>query len=162
MLRIGRIAAALLVLAVFATSALAGGTTKASRKSKMKFFDAASQGVEFIGYSRSIVLTPEQQKVRARALGGIPAPCCSKFSAETCCCPCNLAKSVWGLSHYLIARQGAGATEVAENVRGWIAFANGNPKGPSGNTCDTAGGCARPISEDGCGGMDERNLTGVR
>jgi len=159
MLRTRWIAAALLVLAGLAPSALAGA---AKAKSRIRFFDAASQGVEFIGYSRSIVLSPEQQKVRALALGSIPAPCCSKFSAETCCCPCNLAKSVWGLSHYLIANKGAGAAEVSENVRNWIAFASASPKGPSGTACDTAGGCTRPISQDGCGGMNERDMTAVR
>jgi hypothetical protein len=159
MLRIRWIAAAILVLAGLAPSVLVGA---ARGKPRIQFFDAASQGVEFIGYSRSIVLSPEQQKVRARALGSIPAPCCSKFSAETCCCPCNLAKSVWGLSHYLIAKKGAGAAEVSESVRGWIAFASASPNGPSGTTCDSAGGCARPISQDGCGGMNERDMTAVR
>jgi hypothetical protein len=159
MLRTRWIAAALLVPMLLAPIALAAS---AKPKARVRFFDAASQGVEFIGYSRSIALTPEQQKVRAQALENIPAPCCSKFSAETCCCPCNLAKSVWGLSHYLIAKKGAGAAEVSANVRDWIAFASASPKGPSGTTCDTAGGCARPISQDGCGGMNERDMTAVR
>src|SRR5215470_6804111 len=88
------------------------GAAKAAPAQKARFFDAPSQAAEFIGYNRSIDLSPAQKKLRERALSGIPAPCCEKFSAATCCCPCNLAKSVWGLSNYMIAREDANLPQI--------------------------------------------------
>lgn len=128
--------------------------------SAMKFFDAPSQAAEFIGYSRGIALTPAQAKVREKALRAMSAPCCKDFPLATCCCSCNLAKSAWGLANYMIARQGATAAEVKTAVAGWLAFVN--PDGFSGDSCNTAGGCARRFSHNGCGGMDERNLLAAR
>jgi hypothetical protein len=133
-------------------------SSRASRS--VKFFDAPSQAAEFIGYSRSISLTPAQKIVREKALRAMPAPCCKEFPLATCCCPCNLAKSAWGLSNYLIARKGATAGQVKEAVGGWLAFVN--PNGFSGDACDSAGGCARRFAHNGCGGMDERNLLTAR
>ena len=122
--------------------------------------DAASQSAEFIGYNRSIVLTAAQRRVRDKALSAIPAACCSKFSAATCCCPCNLAKSVWGLSNVMIARERATVAEVQAAARQWLTFVNG--RGFTGDVCDTPGGCGRNFSNNGCGGMDERNLLAAR
>jgi hypothetical protein len=124
------------------------------------FFDAASQSAEFIGYSRSITLTAEQKQIRDKALGSMPAACCDKFSQATCCCPCNLAKTVWGLSNYLIARKNADAAQVQKSVKDWLKFVN--PKGFTGDICDSAGGCGKSFSNDGCGGMDERDLRNAR
>ncbi len=70
---------------------------------------------------------------------------------RTCCCPCNLAKSAWGLSRYLIAKKGYSASEVRSAVVGWLAFIN--PKGFTGNAC-FKGGCKRTFPQNGCGGMD--------
>jgi len=126
----------------------------------MKFFDAPSQAAEFIGYSRSITLTPAQQKVREKALRAMAAPCCKEFPLATCCCPCNLAKSAWGLANYLVARKSATADQVTDAVGGWLAFVN--PNGFTGDACDSAGGCARRFAHNGCGGMDERNLLTAR
>lgn len=109
----------------------------------------------YIAYYKSIPLTPEQEKVKAEALETIPAPCCKDFSIATCCCPCNLAKSVWGLAHYLIAVRGQGAGEVRKAARRWLTAAN--PAGSAGDACD-AGRCALPSHEDGCGGMDDRKV----
>ena len=124
------------------------------------FVDSASQTAEFIGYNRSIALNPDQKNLRDRALSALAAPCCSKFSAATCCCPCNLAKSIWGLSNYLIVERRAAEKEIQESVRAWLAFVG--PKGFSGDVCDTAGGCGRTFSGNGCGGMNEKNLTAAR
>ncbi len=135
----------------------AAGTRRAA---PIRFFDAPSQAAEFIGYSRSIALTPPQQRLKERVLGAIPAPCCKDYSVATCCCPCNLAKAVWGLSNFLIARQHASAAELEKAVGGWLRFVN--PKGFSGDACDTAGGCARAFSANGCGGMDETSLLAAR
>lgn len=127
---------------------------------RTQFFEAASQAAEFIGYSRSIELTAAQRTLRDRALSSIPAACCEKFSAATCCCPCNLARSVWGLTNYLIVRQGADVPGIRRAVRDWLDFVN--PRGFSGDACDTGGGCNRRFSNNGCGGMDERNLQAAR
>lgn len=54
----------------------------------------------------------------------------------------------------------AAVPELQGAVRGWMKFVN--PKGFSGDVCDTAGGCGRSFSANGCGGMDERNLTAAR
>src|SRR6266508_6887348 len=93
-----------------------------SAAAPIRFFDAPSQAAEFIGYSRSITLTPAQKTLRDKALAAMPAACCDKFSQATCCCPCNLAKTVWGLSNYLIVRQHATIPEIQTAVRGWLKF----------------------------------------
>ena len=111
--------------------------------------------MEFIGYNSSIELTPDQEKVKKEALDAVPAPCCNDNTANTCCCPCNLAKTIWGLSHYLIARQGCDVEQVKETVRRWIVFIN--PHGFSGDVCYT-GGCGRAFSRNGCGGMSEDEI----
>jgi hypothetical protein len=130
-----------------------------AQSESVKFFDVPSQAAEFIGYSRSIRLTAEQLKTWDAALGSMAAPCCKDFPLSTCCCPCNLAKSSWGLANFLIARRGASAEQVRESVAGWLAFVN--PAGFSGDVC-VSGGCARRLSHGGCGGMDERNLLAAR
>ncbi len=50
---------------------------------------------QYIDYWNAIPLTADQQRVKAEALDAIKAPCCSEYTMATCCCPCNLAKSVW-------------------------------------------------------------------
>ncbi len=122
----------------------------------IRFRDAGSQTAQFIGYTRSITLTPEQQERKNRVLGSIPAPCCKDYSVATCCCPCNLAKSVWGLSNYLIAKKNMTDAELTRSVKGWLRFINA--KGFSGDVCYSSGGCSRPFTANGCGGMDEKKL----
>lgn len=126
----------------------------------IRFFDAPSQTAEFIGYSRSITLSPAQQKVRENALSSMAAPCCKEYPLATCCCPCNLAKSAWGLANYMVARKGATAQQVRKAVNDWFAFVN--PSGFSGEACNTASGCSRRFAQNGCGGMDEKNLLTAR
>ena len=94
-------------------------------------------------------------RVKRRALSRIKAPCCSDNSAYTCCCPCNMAKTWWGLAHHLIADEGLGAQEVGAAVESWIDFIG--PQGFSGNACYT-GGCPRPFHRNGCGGMDHNRV----
>ena len=105
----------------------------------------------FIAYYQSIPLTPEQELVKVEALASIPAPCCSNNPLATCCCPCNMAKAAWGLSAWLISEKGYSVVQVRQAARDWLAAAN--PGGFSGDACYN-GGCARPIRENGCGGMD--------
>jgi hypothetical protein len=119
------------------------------------FENVDGQSREFIEWYRTIKLTPAQEAVKKAALEALPAPCCSDNSAYTCCCECNVSRTVWGLSHYMIAKQDAGVEQVREKVREWIAFVN--PKGYSGKSCYN-GGCARKFSNDGCGGMNADRL----
>lgn len=123
--------------------------------SPIEFTDVKAHTREFMGYYEAIEITPEQEQVKRQALTAIKAPCCSDNTAYTCCCPCNMAKTWWGLANHLIANEGYGADEVQAAVEGWIEFIN--PKGFSGEACYT-GGCARPFHRDGCGGMDQRNV----
>ncbi len=102
-----------------------------------------------------IRLSPAQEAIKKAALEPIPAPCCSDNSAYTCCCSCNISRTIWGLSQYMIARQNASAEQVRAKVREWIAFVN--PNGFSGTAC-YQGGCPRPFREGGCGGMNENDL----
>ena len=81
----------------------------------------------------------------------IPAACCADNSAYTCCCPCNLSRTVWGLSAWLITERGADADTVRSEVERWYAAVNEGEF--PGNTCYTAGGCGKPFAEGGCGGM---------
>jgi hypothetical protein len=137
-----------LLLAAAALSPLAA----AAPQPEVRFTDVQRDTATFMGYSRTITLTAAQEAVKKTALEALPAPCCSDNSAYTCCCPCNLAKTVWGLANYLIARQHAGAAETRAAVNEWVRFVN--PAGYPGNTC-YQGGCARPFAKAGCGGMSE-------
>lgn len=116
------------------------------------FRDVPARAKEFMGYQRSITLTPEQQKVKDRALSAIPAPCCKDYSIRTCCCPCNLARTVWGLAHYAIAKRGYDEAQLKGVVQEWLRAVNAS--GFSGSACHR-GRCGRPFEADGCGGMDE-------
>lgn len=119
------------------------------------FKDAEQQSRQFIEWHRTIKLNPEQEAVKKAALDALPANCCRNSSAYTCCCQCNISRTIWGLSHYMIAKQGATAERVREKVQEWIRFTN--PNGYSGQACYT-GGCGRPFVQDGCGGMDAGQL----
>ena len=82
----------------------------------------------------------------------MPAPCCADNTMATCCCPCNMAKAVWGYSAWLIVEKGYDADQLEKEVRRWLADAN--PNGWSGEAC-YKGGCSRSFDQDGCGGMVE-------
>jgi hypothetical protein len=119
------------------------------------FKDVAVQSRQFIEWHSTIKLTPEQEAVKKAALEALPAPCCSDNTAYTCCCQCNVSRTVWGLSQYMIAKQDATAEQVREKVRAWVKFVN--PAGFSGKSCYN-GGCARKFGNDGCGGMSAGHL----
>lgn len=129
--------------------------TARSQAAEIHFHDTERQSREFMGWYEKIQLTAAQERVKKAALEALPAPCCSDNSAYTCCCPCNLSRTIWGLSQYMIARQGASAEQVRSKVKEWIAFIN--PAGFSGKTCYTRG-CSRPFHRDGCGGMRADHL----
>lgn len=119
------------------------------------FQDAERQSRQFIQWYKTIKLNPKQEAVKKAALGTMRASCCRESSAYTCCCPCNLSRTIWGLSHYMIAREGATAQRVREKVREWIRFLN--PSGFRGQACYN-GRCERRFAEDGCGGMNADRL----
>jgi hypothetical protein len=122
---------------------------------RLKFDDVERQSREFIGYYHSIHLTPDQEETKAEALNGRPAACCRDSNARTCCCECNLSKTVWGLTNLAIARHHANADQVHEVVDAWLVFVN--PGGYDGKTC-YRGGCALPGDQKGCGGMSEDEI----
>jgi len=132
-------------------SAAGGGTGHDA----VTFTDARAQTEEFLRYEREIQLTPAQEKVKRDALLPLPAPCCSENSAYTCCCPCNLSRSVWGLSAYLIAEHDYDAAAVRAKVEEWLRYIA--PDGHSGTACSERG-CGRPFARDGCGGMSPDHL----
>jgi hypothetical protein len=138
----------LAVGAVFGLGAVAVAATPPG--SDLQFTDVEKQSRQFIEWERTLKLTPEQEAIKREALSAIPAPCCSDNSAYTCCCPCNMAKTIWGLSEHLIVDRGYNADQVRKKAREWIAFIN--PKGFSGDVCYT-GGCGRSFAANGCGGM---------
>lgn len=149
-----------LSLIVYGKGALSGKAAaperaQASGNSAVRFTDAHRQAAEFISYDDSIVLNPDQKKVTDEALSSIPAPCCAQYSIATCCCPCNLAKSTWGLSKSLIANQHANATQVRAAASAWLQFTN--PEGYTGDACFTKG-CNRSFERNGCGGMDDQHI----
>jgi hypothetical protein len=123
--------------------------------SEVVFENVEAQSRQFIGWYQTIPLNAAQEAIKKEALEALPAVCCSSNSAYTCCCECNISRTVWGLSHYLIAKQGADAAAVRDKVQQWIRFVS--PEGHSGESCYN-GGCARTFSNDGCGGMDADHL----
>lgn len=127
----------------------------ASRSEDIVFADPRQQAAEFIAKYHSIELSMRQEEMKQEALSTIPAPCCASFSIATCCCPCNLAKAVWGLSHHLIAERGYDVPRVRETVQRWLRLTN--EAGYRGDACYT-GGCNRSFEHDGCGGMDENRI----
>jgi len=143
---------ALAVLAALSLVPLLAGGALAAELAPA-FTDAQRQAAEFLGYSKSIRLTPEQEAVKTKALAGLKAPCCDDNGLDTCCCPCNLAKTAWGLAAYLVREKHYDADQVRAKVAEWLAFVN--PGGFTGDACYQPGGCARPISANGCGGMHE-------
>lgn len=122
---------------------------------KLRFTDVATQAREFIGYNSSIRLTAEQEAIKREVLEAMPAACCRDSNAYTCCCTCNLSKSVWGLSNYVLTTHHASADQLREVVAAWKEFTN--PAGYSGSSC-YSGGCTLPFRKNGCGGMSESDL----
>ena len=131
----------------------AGAATEPAKRPS--FDDVKARTTEFIGWSSSIRLTPEQEKTKRQALGSIPAPCCKEYSIATCCCPCNLAKTVWGLANHAIARLDYDAAETRALVLEWMQATN--PAGYSGDSCHR-GGCPKRFSANGCGGMKQDSV----
>jgi len=143
------------IAAVLAAPGAGIGTAHASRHAPLVFSDVEAQTRTFIGYYHTIHLTREQELLKARALNAIPAPCCSDKPMRTCCCDCNLAKAVWGMSNYAVAELGYTEAQLRDKVVEWLAFIN--PGGFTGNSCYT-GRCGMAFDNNGCGGMQESQL----
>jgi hypothetical protein len=133
-----------------------GAAAEAASTRAIQFTNAQRQAAEFIRADSAIPLTAAQQKTMKDALSAMPAPCCADYSMATCCCPCNLAKSAWGLSKILIVKHRQSAEQVRRAVAEWMRFIN--PGGFSGDVCFSPGGCNRPFDHNGCGGMKETEL----
>jgi hypothetical protein len=140
------------VVAISEASTGDGGTAESAT---LTFEGSRAEAERFMVYHRSIHLNAEQEAVKREALEAIPAPCCSNFSAATCCCECNLTRTIWGLSAFLIAEKGFTAEQVRDAVNAWIQAVNSS--GFSGDAC-YKGGCGRPFEAGGCGGMHESQL----
>lgn len=149
----GVLVVAVIVYGMRPRSDVKSASTSVRASGAVTFVDARRQAAEFIAYDGSIALTPAQKQIMHDALSSIPAPCCSEFSIETCCCPCNLAKSTWGLSKTLIANHHATAAEVKAAALAWIQFIN--PEGYDGKVCADQE-CNSSYENGGCGGMDSR------
>jgi hypothetical protein len=143
------------VAAALGLALLAVSLTAAAKAGAPAFTGDRAETESFLDFYRTIELTPEQEAIRVEALSALPAPCCSNFSAATCCCQCNMARATWGLAKHLIVGRGADAAAVREAVAAWHRAIN--PDGFSGDACFT-GGCARAFAKNGCGGMKETNL----
>lgn len=127
----------------------------------------------FIEYYNQYDLTPAQEAIKEDALTALVAPCCDDNTMYTCCCPCNLAKSVWGLSAHLIVDKDYDAPAVREAALQWLRFirpdyykvqeliaAGLDPRAfglAPVNSCYD-GMCELPFSRGGCGGMGELKL----
>ncbi len=144
---------AALLLTVLAVPSLGGSAASPMIRNASRR-DLKAETREYIGRADA-PLPPELQKVRDAVLSKIPAPCCARFSAATCCCPCNLAKSIWGLSNTMLVQHQANAGQLRTAVLDWIRVSN--PDSWSGDACFT-GGCGRPFAKNGCGGMDDRRI----
>lgn len=143
------------VLSVLVIPAGGVGRADASQPAPLVFNDVEAQTRTFIGYYHSIHLTRGQERIKAQALNAIPAPCCSDKPMRTCCCDCNLAKAVWGMSNYAVATLGYTEAQLRDKVLEWLAFIN--PGGFSGDSCYT-GRCGLAFDANGCGGMQENRL----
>ena len=138
------------LLVGFSVAAFFSLATLYAGSDKIFFDDVVRQTEQFIDWEKTIRLTPKQESIKKAALTKIAAPCCSDNNAYTCCCSCNISRTIWGLSNYMIAKYDASVSEVQGKVMEWIRFIN--PNGYSGKAC-YARGCSRAFKHDGCGGM---------
>ena len=124
----------------------------------------------FIDWFYGIELTQAEAEIKDRALEGLAAPCCDDNTAATCCCVCNLSRSLWGLSAHLVRDEGYGVDDLRAAADEWLRFtrpdyyvavelqARGLDPADFGLT--TFGSCYRnlcdvPLTEGGCAGMTD-------
>jgi hypothetical protein len=151
-------AALLLVVGVMLSStiALAGDSGQMHQmKDGEKKMVSRAEVLEHMQYGKAHDLTDAQEALRVAGLDGLTAPCCKDFSAATCCCPCNLAKALWGMTKKMIIEDEATAEEINVAAAGWLE--NISAKEFTGDACFT-GGCGRNMRNNGCGGMAESDV----
>ncbi len=134
---------------------------------------AVDNSAMLIGYEQQYKLTAAQEAVKREALTALRAPCCDDRTMYTCCCPCNLAKTVWGLANYLIVEKSYDAAAVRDAVTQWLHFirpdyyavqdltAQGlSPADYGLRDVDSCydGLCEEPFSRGGCAGMGALKL----
>ena len=131
---------------------------------------------QFVDWWYTIRPEAEQDPRYVEALNALVAPCCDDNPAFKCCCEndegqaCNIIRSGKGLASHLILELDYGVDQVRENVLQWFRFARWDyyvaaemeARGldPADYGLTTEGSCYRglcntPISEGGCGGMQE-------
>ncbi len=115
------------------------------------FIELKNKTETFISYYYSIKIDEKEDAILRKALGNIPAPCCADYPAYTCCCECNLKRTIHGLSKYLL-KQNLSADDITTIVLSWIEFVN--PAGFTGDSC-YIGNCEKPFYKNGCGGMEK-------
>jgi len=78
---------------------------------------------QFIDWYNAIELTLAQRALRDGALRPLVAPCCDEYPMTTCCCECNLSRSVWGLSAYLITEKEYNTVDQLQKaILQWLHF----------------------------------------
>ncbi len=131
---------------------------------------------QFIGWWTTLVPTARSDASYVDALYALVAPCCDDNPAFHCCCEtqpgqaCNLIRSAQGLAAHLVIDLGYSADEVKASVLEWLEFARpdyyiaaelrAQGMNPATYGLTTTGSCYQgrcgdPISEGGCGGMNE-------
>lgn len=130
---------------------------------------------QFIDWFNTIDLSDGKQMLRDVTLGTLMAPCCDDYPISECWCECNLARSVWGMSAYLI-KQYHTSDQIQEASSQWLHFIRpdyyvasilyeqgDNPEQyglTTESSCHT-GRCDFPFHDrtsgnpGGCGGMEE-------
>ena len=129
----------------------------------------------FVGWWYTLVPQVESDPRYYDALTSLVAPCCDDNTAFRCCCEesgqsCNIIRSGKGLAAHLIAELDYSTEEVSQSVLQWFQFARPDyfiaaelsamRKSPVAYGLPTVGSCYRglcntPISQGGCGGMEE-------
>ena len=120
-------------------------------ESDLKFHDVKQQTAEFMAYNEEIELTAAQKELFEEVLTPLAAPCCSDRSALTCCCPCNQARTWWGLTKHLLVNLDYDVESARAKVEEWFEFTH--PNGISEVSSCYTGRCPLPFAENGCGGM---------
>ena len=131
---------------------------------------------QFVGWWYTLVPLVEDDARYIDGLSVLVAPCCDDNPAFKCCCEndegqaCNIIRSGKGLAAHLIQNLDYSAEQVALSVLEWFHFARpdyylaaelaNRHMVPALYGLTTQGSCYRglcdtPISEGGCGGMNE-------
>ncbi len=148
----------LLVVGILLSAAVAlAGTGEHMHQEKAPKSEMISRAevLKLMEYEKFHDLTPEQEALRVAGLENIKAPCCAEYSAATCCCPCNLAKALWGFTKKMILEDQATAGQIQVEAEAWLA--NISVEEFTGDACFD-GGCGRSMRHNGCGGMQEEDV----